>query len=289
MSAAIHPDALNALVAGDMGAPAMLLGRQRSGDSVIMRTFRPWAARIDLVCSETGERVAMQKRHAAGLFAVELDAAWSQRTYHYECVTQENQRERYGDPYIYPPLLSDYDRHLFGQGAHREIYERLGAHLRCIDGVPGVNFAVWAPNCYKVAVVGDFNRWDGRTHILQAKGASGIWELFVPGIGAGERYKFEVRSHNRGYQAQKADPFAFQAELRPKTASIVCDIDDYTWGDADWLAARAQADPLRQPLNIYEAHLGSWRRGDGNRFLSYRELARELVPYLVDMGYTHLE
>ncbi len=286
---AIHPDALNALIAGEIGAPAILLGRQHSGDSVTIRTFRPWAKSLELVGSETGERLAMQRLHNAGLFAVELDAAWAERTYHFECVTGADQRESYGDPYIYPPSLSDYDLHLFGQGAHREIFEKLGAHLRCIDGVDGVNFAVWAPNCYKVAVIGDFNRWDARTHILQENGASGVWELFVPGIGIGERYKFEVRSHNRGYQAQKADPFAFQAELRPKTASIVCDIDAYAWGDADWLEARAIDDPLRQPLNIYEVHLGSWRRGDGGKFLSYRELAQQLVPYLVDMGYTHLE
>ncbi len=289
MTQAIHPDALNALIHGEIGAPAILLGRQRSGDRVTMRSFRPWAAQAELVCSETGERVAMKRLHEAGLFAVELDEIWSERAYHYECVTKEGQRERYGDPYIYPPLLSDYDIHLFGQGAHREIYEKLGAQLRVVEGVRGVNFAVWAPNCYKVAVVGDFNRWDGRTHILQKNGASGIWELFVPGISIGERYKFEVRSHNRGYQAHKADPFAFQAELRPKTASIVCDIDAYDWGDDDWLEARAKADPLRQPLNIYEVHLGSWRRGDGDKFLSYRDLAQQLVPYLADMGYTHLE
>ena len=289
MTQAIHPDALNALIHGEIGAPAIILGRQRSGGRVTMRSFRPWAVQAELVCSETGERIAMQRLHEAGLFAVELDETWSERAYHYECVTKEDQRESYGDPYIYPPLLSDYDIHLFGQGAHREIYEKLGAHLRNYKGVSGVNFAVWAPNCYKVAVIGDFNRWDPRTHILQENGVSGVWELFVPGIDTGERYKFEVRSHNRGYQAHKADPFAFQAELRPKTASIVCDIDAYDWGDDDWLDARAKADPLRQPLNIYEVHLGSWRRGDGDKFLSYRDLAQQLVPYLAEMGYTHLE
>ena len=204
-------------------------------------------------------------------------------------VTTDGQRETFGDPYLYPPLLTDYDLHLYGRGAHREIYEKLGARLRVVAGVPGVNFAVWAPNCYKVAVIGDFNRWDPRAHCMQRNGHTGVWELFVPGIGAGESYKFEVRSHNQGYRDQKADPFAFAAELRPKTASIVCDIDSYQWGDADWLAVRAQRDPLTQPLNIYEAHLGSWRRKDDDRFLTYRELAGELVPYLADMGYTHLE
>ena len=289
MSDSIHPDALRALLDGDNGAPASILGKQRSGDQLNARAFRPWAAQIELVCLATGERLPMRRMYAGGLFSAELDASWSDRLWRYESVTTDGERETFGDAYLYPPLLTEYDLHLFGQGAHREIYQKLGAHLRVVDGVPGVNFALWAPNCYKVAVIGDFNRWDPRTHCMQRTGDSGVWELFVPGIGAGERYKYEVRSHNQGYRDQKSDPFAFAAELRPKTASIVCDIDDYAWNDEDWLAARAKSDPLNQPLNIYEAHLGSWRRKDGDRFLTYRELAGELVPYLADMGYTHLE
>ncbi len=289
MSASIHPDALQALLDGDIGAPATVLGRQRIGEKISVRTFRPWAAQVELVCSETGECMEMQRIHKAGLFSADLDAAWQDRTYHFESITNEGSRETYGDPYLYPPLLTEYDLHLFGRGVHREIYQKLGAHLRVVDGVPGVNFAVWAPNCYKVAVIGDFNRWDPRTHNMERNGDSGVWELFVPGIGAGDRYKYEVRSHNRGYRAEKSDPFGFAAELRRKTASIVCDIDDYAWHDDDWLAVRAKVNPLKQPLNIYEAHLGSWRRKDGDQFLTYRELAEELVPYLADMGYTHLE
>ena len=288
MAESIHPDAVSALVAGEIGEPRAVLGRHAHGGRVIVRCFRPWAAQVDFV-SATGERARMNRLHDAGLFEVELDALWAECDYSFESVTTDGASESFGDPYIYPPLLTDYDIHLYGQSQHREIYTKLGAQLRRINGEDGVNFALWAPNCYKVAVVGDFNRWDARTHILQRNGNSGVWELFVPGIGAGERYKFEVRSHNRGYRAQKADPFAFQAELRPKTASIVCDIDSYEWNDADWLAARAESDPLKQPLNIYEVHLGSWRRKEGDKFLTYRELADELVPYLADMGYTHLE
>ena len=174
-------------------------------------------------------------------------------------------------------------------GQHREIYRKLGAHPREIDGVAGVNFALWAPNCYKVAVVGDFNRWDARTHIMEHVDDTGVWELFVPFLAAGARYKFEIRSHNRGYRAEKADPYGFQSELRPLTASIVCDIEGYAWQDGDWMQARVRSDPLSQPVNIYELHLGSWKRKQGGEFLSYRELADELLPYLVDMGYTHLE
>ena len=289
MPVAIHPDAVRALVDGDMGAPGTLLGRHVSGHSASIRSFNPWAAQLFVVDERSGERVAMRQRHEAGFFTAELDASWSTTRYRYHAITVDGRSETYGDPYIYPPLLTDYDIFLYRQGKHREIYRKLGAQLRTIDGVAGVNFAVWAPNCYKVALVGDFNRWDARTHAMQVTGNSGIWEIFVPGLEVGCRYKFEVRSHNNGYRAMKADPYAFYAEKRPKSASIVHDIDAYKWGDTDWMARRAKRDPLPQPMNIYELHLGSWKRGSDGRFLSYRELAADLLPYIVDMGYTHLE
>ena len=285
----IHPDAARALSSGEIGAPGTILGRHRRGSGVSIRVFRPWAQSIALVNDDSGARVSMQPTEIRGLFTAELDASWSDAAYRCEAVTVEGERESFGDPYIYPPLLSNYDIFLFRQGRHRQIYRRLGAQPRQINGVSGINFAVWAPNCYKAAVVGDFNRWDARAHPMQPNGASGIWELFVPGLTAGERYKYEVRSHNDGYRALKADPYAFRAELRPETASIVHDIDRYHWGDAAWMEARAASDPLAQPMNIYEAHLGSWKRGADNRFLSYDELAAELIPYVADMGYTHLE
>ena len=289
MAIEIHPDAIRALVDGEMGDPRSLLGRHKSGDAVSFRSFNPWAAQLFVVDESDGKRVPMQKLHSAGLFIADLDLSWTQSPYYYEARTFDGEVENYGDPYIHPPLLTDYDRFLYGQGRHRDIYRKLGAQLREVNGVAGVNFAVWAPNCYKVAVVGDFNRWDTRTHIMQAVGGSGIWEIFVPGLEVGCRYKYEVRSHNDGYRALKADPFAFFAEKRPKTASIVRDIDAYKWQDDDWIAERAARDPLPQPMNIYELHLGSWKRGPEGRFLTYRELAAELLPYIVDMGYTHLE
>lgn len=289
MPLALHPEALQALIAGDIGAPTSLLGRHAVGDEVSIRAFRPWARRIDLVNESGSQRVVMQRRHEAGLFVADLDAAWKKAAYHFEATDEVGQVEFFRDPYIHPPLLTDFDTHLFSQGKHQAIYEKLGARLRVSDGVPGVNFAVWAPNCYKVAVVGDFNRWDPRAHALENVRDSGIWEIFVPDLTEGARYKFEVRSHNRGYRAQKADPYGYQAELRPKTASIVCDIDRYHWRDEAWMRARAERDQLSAPMNIYEVHLGSWKRGADDTFLSYRELANELVPYLVDMGYTHLE
>ena len=285
----IHPDAIRALVSGEVGAPGSILGRHQHGDKVSIRSFRPWAERIDVVDERSGRRAPMRKLRAEGFFLAELDTSWSHASYHFEAISQDGSAESYGDPYTYPPLLTDYDIFLFAQGRHLDIYKKLGAHPRRVAGVSGINFAVWAPNCYKIAVTGDFNRWDARVHPLEANGDSGIWEIFIPGLEAGISYKYEIRSHNDGYRAEKADPFAFYAEARPATASVVYDISQYRWNDEDWTRGRSQRDPLAEPMNIYEAHMGSWRRDHENKFLSYRQLAEELVPYLVDMGYTHLE
>ena len=289
MPQTIHPDAVQALIAGEIGAPKTLLGRHQFGDHVSIRTFRPWADRIDIVHGQTQARVKMQKLNDAGLFVADLDKSWAQAAYHFEASSADKSVESYADPYIFPPLLTDYDIYLFGQGRHQNIYEKLGAHRRQVNGIAGIHFAVWAPNCYKAAVIGDFNRWDARTHAMENNRGSGIWELFIPDLEVGLRYKYEIRSHHNGYRAEKSDPYGFYAEVRPKTASIVYDIDGYDWQDEAWMAARAQKDPLAQPMNIYEAHLGSWKRKANNEYLTYRELAAELVPYLVDMGYTHLE
>ncbi len=289
MPQTIHLDAITALVFGEIGAPSSLLGRHQIGDDVSIRVFRPWAEQVDLINEETGVRAPMTLLHEDGLFIADLDPAWAEASYLFEAITIEGENETFRDAYGYPPLLTDYDRYLFGQGENRQIYHKLGAHRRHINGVSGVNFAVWAPNCYKVALIGDFNRWDPRAHAMENINDSGIWEIFVPGLETGERYKFEVRSHNKGYRAAKSDPYGFFSELRPDTASIVCDLGQYQWNDAEWMAARAESNPLKQPMNIYELHLGSWKRKDRGAYLTYRDLAEELVPYLVEMGYTHLE
>ena len=289
MAQAIHPDAIKALITGEMGAPQTVLGRHASADGVSIRLMRPWADTMQVVNDETKEQVKMEKIDDAGLFEVTVDSSWKDIPYHYESYTFDKHNESFSDPYIFTPMLSDYDLYLFGEGRHHEIYNKLGAHPREIDGVQGVNFAVWAPNAYKIAVVGDFNRWDSRTHAMQSRGGTGVWEIFIPDIGIGTVYKFEIRSHNRGYRAEKADPYGFYSELRPNTASIIYDISQYTWQDKEWMKARAHQDQLEQPLNIYEAHLGSWKRDADGEYLTYRELADTLVPYLVEMGYTHIE
>jgi 1,4-alpha-glucan branching enzyme len=193
------------------------------------------------------------------------------------------------DPHTFPPTLGELDLHLLGEGRHEELYERLGAHVVEHEGVRGTAFAVWAPAARAVCVVGDFNNWDGHEHPMRALGSSGIWELFVPGVQAGVRYKYEILGAD-GELKLKADPLAQEAEHPPKTASVVFE-RHHRWGrsEREWLERRGRSEPLSEPISIYEAHLGSWRRAEGDRCLSYAELARELGDYVVDMGFTHIE
>ena len=178
--------------------------------------------------------------------------------------------------------MTDFDLHLLGEGTHYRNYERLGAHLREHEGFRGVHFAVWAPNAKRVSVTGNFNHWDGRRHPLRNVGATGIWEIFIPDLSQGEVYKFEIKSRINGYLVQKSDPYGFAAELRPQTASVVWDITRFAWDDAEWMEKREKTQALDRPMAIYECHLGSWRRKieEDNGFLSYRELADQLVEYL---------
>jgi len=184
--------------------------------------------------------------------------------------------------------ITDYQLYLFNQGTNYHSYKMLGAHLLKKDGVEGTRFAVWAPNARRVSVVGDFNRWDGRAHVMNRLGDSGVWELFIPGVKEFDLYKYEIENYY-GQVVLKADPYAFYSELRPCTASVVYDLYRYKWRDDEWMYQRAATPVYDKPMLIYEVHLGSWRRKVGNRFLSYRELAEELIPYVKDMGYTHIE
>ena len=186
--------------------------------------------------------------------------------------------------------LSAEDLHLFNEGTHHRLYERLGSHVRTVEGVAGVGFGVWAPNAEQVCVTGDFNGWNRSSHPLHSRGQSGIWECFIPGLGRGEKYKFHIVSRHNGYRVDKADPFALHHETPPKTASIVWDLD-YEWNDRAWMEQRRARNSLQAPMAIYEVHLGSWMRihEDGNRWLSYREMAPRLADYVTQMGFTHLE
>src|SRR5690606_23828574 len=187
-----------------------------------------------------------------------------------------------------PPRISGFDLHLFGEGTHRQAWRFLGAHVAECDGIRGTHFAVWAPNAERVSVVGDFNAWDGRRHPMRSRGSSGVWELFVPGVGAGALYKFEILTR-AGHLLLKADPYGRAFERRPATAACVTEPSAFAWTDGGWLTLRAARGWQHSPLSVYEVHPGSWRRSADGGFLSYRELARDLIPYVKDLGFTHVE
>lgn len=193
------------------------------------------------------------------------------------------------DPYCFPPQLSDYDLHLFGEGKHWHAYRVLGSHPVIVDGISGVLFATWAPEAERVSVVGDFNRWDGRCHPMRLRGLTGVWELFIPSLKPGTLYKYELRNRNHKSIHLKSDPYAQRFERRPHTASIVAAKNDYLWQDRKWMRQRKQFDWLHQPVSVYEVHLGSWQQDENGAFLNYRQLARQLVDYVLKTGFTHIE
>ncbi len=247
-------------------------------------------AKTVTVAELDGERRTwpMTRTHEHGLF--EALIAERQQVFRYELRVENHhgQTRATRDPYSFLPVLGDLDLHLFNEGNHLRLWEKLGAHVMTVDGAQGVHFAVWAPNARRVSVVCDSNGWDGRWHPMRTLGSSGVWELFAPGLAAGEKYKFEIKTQE-GNLRLKTDPMGFWFEMRPATASIVWDVNRYQWHDREWLERRAARNPLEGPMNLYEVHLGSWRQGEGNRFLNYRETADQLVDYVIEMGYTHIE
>lgn len=232
----------------------------------------------------------MTRIHDQGLFEAILPDRGGRPDYRLAVENHEGHSWEFVDTYRFGPVLTSFDLHLLGEGTHYRSFEKLGAHVRTVEGVRGVHFAVWAPNAQRVSVVGNFNHWDGRTHPMRAC-SGGFWEIFLPDLQTGEVYKFEIKSRQNGYLVEKADPYGFAAEYRPKTASVVWDVTGFTWHDDDWMARRAERQALDAPISIYEVHLGSWQRKveEGNRFLSYRELADALVSYLAETGFTHVE
>jgi 1,4-alpha-glucan branching enzyme len=260
------------------------------GRGWLVRAFLPEVEHAWVVSDQASlPLVEMRRIHPAGIF--EADFAEATRHFRYSLRLRDAAENTWmiDDPYALPPLLSDFDLHLMAEGSHFRSWERMGARAGEHAGLAGVGFAVWAPNARAVSVVGDFNGWDGRRHPMRSRGGTGIWELFVPGLEEGLVYKFEIHPRE-GPPILKADPYAFAAELRPRTASIVRQPDGYVWGDQEWMAVRARRNALKEPLSIYEVHLGSWRRAaEGSRFLTYREAAEQLADYCTEMGYTHVE
>jgi 1,4-alpha-glucan branching enzyme len=284
------------LIEGRHENPFELLGPHEVNDSgrraLAVRAYLPQSNQawiVDPAHEDTAR--PMRRIHPAGLFEAicPLPNGNGSTRYKIRLTEQDGKKVTMHDPYSFPPFLSDYDRHLLNEGRHWQSYDKLGAQLRNVDGVDGVNFAVWAPNATSVSVVGDFNAWDGRRHPMRKHIPSGFWELFIPGLGEGTYYKFQIRNNDQTFD--KSDPYGFGAEVPPRTASQVVDLNRYRWHDNEWLNRRPQLNWLEQPLSFYEVHLGSWRRpgDDPHRWLSYRELAHQLVDYVKEMGYTHIE
>jgi 1,4-alpha-glucan branching enzyme len=273
-------------------SPHQLLGMHPLGDGsgVVVRAFDPHAAAIEIqpVHEKSKPVIKLERVHDSGLF--EGVTAETAVVYAYDLVITDPQQRvrRMRDPYSFLPTLGESDLYLFGKGDERRIYEKLGAQLRTIDGVPGVSFAVWAPNAQRVSVVGDFNRWDGRCHPMRSLGSSGVWEVFIPGVGEGTHYKFEIKNLH-GHLVLKTDPYGFFFETPPKTASIVWNTAKFPWTDGNWMQQRRMRDPLRSPVSIYEVHLGSWRKKAMGDTPGYRELAAPLIEYVKAMGFTHVQ
>ncbi len=284
--------AIDAIVGGYHGDPFAILGPHEHEAGVIVRVFHPQAAGVAVAVD--GESRPMERVQGAGFFELLLPGASLPLSYTLAYTGPDGHAWQADDPYRYPPALSDYDQYLLAEGTDVYIYRKLGAQLMELAApgdqpAAGVRFAVWAPSAERVSVIGNFNQWDGRRHPMRFHVNSGIWELFIPGLGAGELYKYEIRTRYMDYLVAKADPVGFYGELRPNTASIVWDLSRYEWGDEAWLAQRRERDVNAEPMSIYEVHLGSWRRDDGGDWLTYRELAAQLIPYVQEMGYTHVE
>jgi 1,4-alpha-glucan branching enzyme len=263
------------------GAPAM-----------VVRTMRPGAERVDLVLPD--RTVTMSRRRSEGLFEATVPLPSGRRAdevpYRFR-VHEGREVHETGDPYRFGQVLTEFDLHLLSEGTHYRAWEKLGPHRVRLGDVEGVHFAVWAPNAQRVSVIGDFNRWDGRVHPMRKLYPAGIWEIFIPDLPDGACYKYEVRT-TAGHLLHKSDPWARRFEVPPNTASMIWTEGGYAWGDSDWMRDRPSFDGWHdRPMAIYEVHLGSWRRvpQDGFRYLTYRELGDTLVPYMRDMGYTHVE
>ncbi|NBC32887.1 MAG: 1,4-alpha-glucan branching protein GlgB [Alphaproteobacteria bacterium] len=276
---------------GTHGDPFDFLGMHETGGELVVRTFQPQADSVAVIRAEDGTEVAALPRiHKEGVFAGPVGKAGRPFAYRLRVSTGGRTRD-IADPYRFPPILGEMDLHLIAEGKHLRLDEKLGAHPMVLEGVRGTGFAVWAPNAERVSVVGDFNQWDGRVHAMRFQPGCGVWELFLPEIEEGTLYKYEVLGQGEKLMALKVDPFAFFCEQAPGTAGIVYDLSRYGWADGSWMYQRGESIKVEAPVSIYEVHLGSWRRSteEGRRYLTYEELAETLIPYVRDMGFTHVE
>ncbi len=295
MHTQLNLNSLYSIIDGVSADPASVLGPHSihvdGKNATAVRGYFPGFDQAWLLDERNAATRPMRRIHPSGLYEgliPQPDSTPPQ--YRFRLSNSSGKTIEMQDPYAVPSMISDFDRHLFNAGQHWKIYEKLGSHIRDVDGNSGVNFAVWAPNAQSVQVIGDFNHWDGRSHSMQKQIPSGIWELFVPQIGVGQKYKYRVRMQD-GQVVDKTDPYGVFAELPPRTASIVQSLDDYQWNDSHWLERRKNENQLEKPMSVYEVHLGSWKKCEKgvHGWMNYREIAHQLVQYCKDMGFTHLE
>ncbi|QDS88241.1 1,4-alpha-glucan branching enzyme GlgB [Rosistilla ulvae] len=289
-------DGIGRLVAGRHENPAELLGphpvEYQGRKAIAVRAFVPDSSQVWLVDQPEDAPRPMRRLHPAGFYEAicPLDNEQVSSNYRLKVAHNSGEVTIMSDPYAVEPLLQELDRYLLGEGRHYELYKRLGAQLRTVDGIDGVNFSVWAPNAKTVQVVGDFNNWDGVLHAMKVHPNLGVWELFIPDVKPGDIYKYRILQQD-GQWNDKSDPLGFAAELPPRTASVVTELDTHTWQDNAWMESRRESNQLEKPFNIYEVHLGSWQQGGDQEhgWLNYRDLAHRLVDYCKEMNFTHLE
>ncbi len=286
------------IVSGDFADPHLVLGLHQvkvpasDKKAMAIRAFIPGAKKVWILYGKN-MKTELNSVHDDGFFEAILSRKKNWFSYRLEAESESGNRWIFHDPYSFMPQISELDIHLFGEGNHYRIYEKLGAHFACVDGVDGVLFGLWAPNAKRVSVIGNFNNWDGRRHMMRLLANSGVWELFIPGLSYCDQYKFEIKSQF-GDIVEKSDPYGNFHQLRPGHSSLIFNLKDYKFSDGEWLEKRRRTNPLDSPVNIYELHLGSWKKSkDENRgperFMSYLELADEVIPYVAEMGYTHIE
>ena len=277
---------INALASGQHNNPFAFLGLHPTANGRVVRTLQPGAKAIDLVEGDGRKLASMRRIHDCGLFEAPMPPR--KRRYALHITWQSGETQLIEDPYRFPSTLGEMDLYLLGEGSDQYVYRKLGAHLLTVQGVSGTRFAVWAPNASRVSVVGDFNSWDGRRHVMRLHPANGIWEIFLPGVSRGALYKYEITDAAGKLLPLKADPYGTLHEPPPGNSSVVFE-SHYKWNDDNWLQQHRAGPELDAPTSIYEVHLGSWRRKDDGSYLTYADLARELVPYVADMGFTHIE
>ena len=285
----LSKEEMEAVIDGDHGNVFAVLGihKNKGSKEVFIRAYQPHSVSIEVLDGAGNSLGMMTKLDERGFYQIELGRT-DDFDYKFRITNDKNYTYIAEDVYRFAPTLGDMDVYLLAEGSHLEMYKKLGAHVREMDGVKGVSFAVWAPNAKRVSVVGAFNNWDGRVNVMRKHPSCGVWDIFIPGIGEGELYKFEIKTQSNNIFL-KADPVAFYAEKRPNTASVVYDLNHYIWNDAEWMRYRQDYNSFDKPMSIYEVHLGSWRRKENNEYLTYRELADYLIPYVTNMGFTHVE